>query len=64
MSAIADRIQSTLAGVSIRGWIALEVTTCFCVLCAVTKDAQMMKDVTLLCLGYYFGQKTPTPTKE
>ena len=64
MSQITTAIQSSMLGISVRGWIAIEVTTTLCVLCIVTKDVQQMKDVTLLALGYYFGQKNQSNPRE
>lgn len=63
MSEVIQKIESAVGGVSVRGWIALETVTCFCALCIVTQDTAMMKDIVLLVLGYYFGQKTPTPPR-
>lgn len=57
---ITVAVQSQLAGVSVRGWIAMIVTVVFCGSAAWGGQVDMLKDAFLLVAGFYFGQKTLT----
>ena len=67
--------ESTILGVSVRGVLALLITVSCCALAIWVKDINVLKDLALLALGYYFGQKgigggnppdngTKTPTQQ
>lgn len=56
--------ESKFLGVSIRGWIVVGVTMTVCAMsvCKMKID-EPLYSAFLLCLGYYFGQKTNGVTK-
>lgn len=49
--------ESMIFGVSARAILALIITMSCCSVALLTKDINVLKDLTLLALGYYFGQK-------
>lgn len=59
--------ESTIFGVSVRSILAFVITSSCCAVAVWTKDLGVLKDLSFLVLGFYFGQKTiqsTTPTTE
>ena len=51
--------ESKFLGVSIRGWIVVFITVTVCTMSGFDRKIdEPLYSAFLLCLGYYFGQKT------
>ena len=56
--------ESNIYGVSLRGIIALIIVLSISAVCVIDRNATtlgILKDLALLVLGYYYGQKTNQP---
>ena len=50
--------ESKLLGVSVRGWLAVIVVLSVCALSLYTKELSVLKDLALIAMSFYFGQKS------
>ena len=51
--------ESNIFGLSARAVMAFVIILSCCALAFILKDINVLKDLALIAMGYYFGQKTP-----
>lgn len=50
--------ESKILGVSLRGWLALMIVFSTCLSCVILNKIDILKDMALISLSFYFGQKS------
>lgn len=50
--------ESKVMGVSMRGWLALMIVFSTCLSCVILNKIDILKDMALISLSFYFGQKS------
>lgn len=50
--------ESKIFGITVRGVLAIIITTSCCAIAIFIKDIGVLKDLAFLVLGFYFGQKS------
>lgn len=53
--------DSSIAGVSVRAILATIIVLCFCALAIMMQKIDMLQDIALVAVSFYFGQKSTNP---